>query len=581
MPHRSLSCLLSAPTQRVLNHSTAAIFGLALLLLPTVASAKTASAEDVSAKDAALYASYLDAAYTADGPGATAIVVRDGEVIYRGARGMADLELGVALVPEHVFRLGSITKQFTGAAIMLLAEQGKLSPDDEITKFLPDYPTHGHKITVEHLLTHTSGIFNYTNDGDYMGGVGIRADLSTEELVDVFDHVEMDFAPGERWNYSNSGYVLLGAIIEKVSGMSYAEFVQSQIFDPLEMKNSHYGGPQLIPQRVEGFQGTDGNYANAIFLSMTQPHAAGSLLSTVDDLARWNAGLFGGKLLESESVDRMTRKVVHNDGSDSDYGYGFSLSTFRGQTSIAHGGGIPGFSTFAVWLPESKVYVAVLSNSPDNAIRPNHVAHQMAAAAMEKPFPTRQAIALDAETLTEYQGVYKIDDENSRSIIVEDGRIFSQRVGSSRFEIFPFADDSFYFDRSFTYMTFDRGADGNVTTMRMHPDGADEAEVCERTGDAVAEVERETAEVSPEFYDLWAGTFEIQPGFNMIVRREEDRLISQATGQPAFELHPTSLHRYFVKEFAAEVEFQTGDDGRAEALVLYQGGQEIRAERID
>ncbi|MEO1088727.1 MAG: serine hydrolase domain-containing protein, partial [Acidobacteriota bacterium] len=277
------------------------------------------------AAPAAEFAAYLDEAYPAHGPGAAALVVKGGDVVYRGARGMANLELGVALEPDHVFRLGSITKQFTGAAIMLLADDGELSVEDPITKFLPDYPTHGHEITVEHLLIHTSGVTSYTGIPGYMTGEKIRRDLSTDELVDVFDELPMDFAPGEAWNYSNSGYVLLGAIVEEVSGMSYADFVQTRIFDPIGMKDSHYGGHQLVPRRVEGYDGGPGEYRNTAYLSMTQPHAAGSLLSTVDDLARWQAAFWAGEVVSMESVERMTKRYHLNDGEAFDYGYGYQV----------------------------------------------------------------------------------------------------------------------------------------------------------------------------------------------------------------------------------------------------------------
>lgn len=529
------------------------------------------------------YATYLDEAYAVDGPGATAIVVKDGEVLYRGARGMADLELGVALAPEHVFRLGSITKQFTAAAILLLAEEGKLSVADEITKYLPDYPTHGHTITIEHLLTHTSGVFSYTNIPGYMMGAEIRADLTTEELVDVFDEYGMEFAPGERWNYSNSGYVLLGAIIEKVSGLAYDDFVKARIFEPLGMANSHYGGLQLIPRRVAGYTGSAGGYRNANFLSMTQPHAAGSLLSTVDDLARWNAGLFGGELLSAESLERMTNPFVLNDGEATEYAYGFAISDFRGSPSISHGGGIHGFSTYAMWLPEEKVYVAVLSNIPSNPVRPDQVALQMAAEAIGKPFPRREAIEVDPETLEEYVGVYRIDDETTRAVTLDDGKLYTQRTGGQRLEIKPHAEDAFFYEQSFTHLTFERDADGHVTAMHMFANGAEEAEVAVRlAGEAAPKApEREVADVSPELYDLWAGRYEIAPGFVMEIRREGDSLITQATGQPGFEIYPASMRRYFVKDFPAEIEFFPGADGRAEAIVLYQGGREIRAERVD
>ena len=529
------------------------------------------------------YQGYLEAAYVADAPGAAVIVVRDGEVLFRGARGMASMELGVALEPEHVFRLGSITKQFTAVAVLQLVEQGKIALDDPITRFVPDYPTHGHEITVAQLLTHTSGISNYTNIPGYMGDERIRRDLSTEELVDVFDELEMDFEPGERWSYSNSGYVLLGAIIEEASGMPYSEYVEKHLFEPLGLEDSHYGGPQLVERRVEGYNGAPGQIANAPFLSMTQPHAAGSLLSTVDDLARWNAALFGGEVLSAETLEAMTTKVVLADDTTFDYGYGFQLGDFRGEPIVHHGGGIPGFVTNALWLPESKVYVAVLSNWPEHPVGPTRLARQMAAAAMGKPFPTHVPIEVDAETLQSYVGTYRIDDESTRAVVFEGGKLFTQRSGGPRFEVLAHAEDAFYYPQTFTHLTFERDASGAVTAMHMFHDGGDEAEVASRIADdeAPAVPERETAQVSPEIYDLWAGVYEIRPGFELTIRREEDRLISQATGQPPFELHPASLHRYFVKEFPAELEFEPGDDGRAKSVTLHQGGQEIPATRID
>ena len=188
------------------------------------------------------YQQWLEEAYPADGPGGAVIVVRDNEVLFRSASGMADMELDVSLTPDNVFRIGSITKQFTAAGILLLEEQGKLSVSDNINKYLPDYPTQGHTIKVENLLSHTSGIFNYTNIPGYFDGVAIRKYVTTEELIGVFANLPMDFAPGEAFSYSNSGYVLLGAIIEKVSGQTYAEFMRTAIFDMLGLKTATMAG---------------------------------------------------------------------------------------------------------------------------------------------------------------------------------------------------------------------------------------------------------------------------------------------------------------------------------------------------
>ena len=529
---------------------------------------------------AADYSQALEDAYPDDGPGGAAIVVADGEVVFRAARGMADLELGVPLEPEHVFRLGSITKQFTAAAILQLADEGKLSVEDDITDYLTDYPTNGYTITIEHLLTHTSGIFSYTSIPGYMTGAEIRADLTTEELIDVFKDQPMQFAPGTRWEYSNSGYVLLGAIIETVSGQSYADYVREHIFQPLGMEHSHYGGPQLIPGRVQGYaEGPDG-VVNAPYLSMTQPHAAGSLLSTVDDLARWNAALFGGEVISAESLARMTTEFTLADGEGTGYGYGLAIGTFRGEPSIAHGGGIHGFATDGMCLPESRVYVAVLSNNPNNTVSPTFLATELAAEAIGKPYPRREAIELDEPALQEYTGVYRIDDDTTREVTVADGQLFTQRTGGGRTPALPYAADAFFYEQSRTHFAFERDAEGAVVRMLMYHQGDEEAEVAVRVAD-VAAAEPETAEVSPELYDLWAGEYEITPGFVLTIRREEDRLISQATGQPAFELHPTSMTRYSVREFPSEIEFIQGDDGRAAEVVLHQNDQEVHALRID
>jgi D-alanyl-D-alanine carboxypeptidase len=529
---------------------------------------------------AADYARSLEEAYPADGPGGAAIVVKDGEVVFRAARGMADLEMGISLEPDHVFRLGSITKQFTAAAILKLADEGTLSVDDEITHHLPDYPTQGHTITIEHLLTHTSGIFSYTNIPGYMAGPEIRADLTTEELIEVFDDLPMQFAPGTRWEYSNSAYVLLGAIIEKVSGQSYADYVREHLFEPLGMEYSHYGGQQIIPGRVRGYVEGPGGIVNAPFLSMTQPHAAGSLLSTVDDLARWNAALFGGDVISDASLQRMTSEFTLSDGEGTGYGYGLAIGTFRGERMISHGGGIHGFVTHGIWLPDSGVYVAVLCNNPSNRVSPEFLATALAAEAIGKPYPVRETIAVDAAALSEYVGLYRIDETTVREVTVADGQLFTQRSGGGRTPAFPHADDAFFYEQSRSHFIFERDETGAVVRMLMYQQGGDEAEVAVREGDAVPD-ERAPAEVSPELYDLWAGDYQIGPAFVLTVRREGDRLISQATGQPPFELHPSSLTRYFVREFPAEIEFIQGDDGRAAQIVLHQGGQEIPALRVE
>ena len=236
---------------------------------------------------------------TEDAPGATLLVAKNGKAIYRKAVGKSSLELDVDMVPENVFMLASITKQFTAVSILMLEEQGKLSLDDPITKFIPDYPTHGKTITIHHLLNHTSGIKSYTGMGNLVEVA--RVDRTLDELIDYFKNEPMDFDPGEEFRYNNSGYILLGKIIELLSNDTYENYIEKNIFERLGMSNSSYGNTrELVKNRVNGYEEGESGFVNANFLSMTLPHAAGSLTSTVDDMLKWQIALNSNTLIKSD-----------------------------------------------------------------------------------------------------------------------------------------------------------------------------------------------------------------------------------------------------------------------------------------
>ena len=326
---------------------------VALLAMPSVFAATLsggAKAQAAAAVDIQPFESILTSAYVPDGPGAVALVAQGGEILFLGAAGMADLELGVPLAPDMVFEIGSITKQFTAAAIMMLAEEGKLSVADPITKQLSDYPAYGDSITIEHLLTHTSGIVSYTGIPGYMA-TKVMQDVTPADLIAVFRDLPVEFAPGARWVYNNSGYILLGAIIAAASGMPYAEFVQQRIFEPLGMQQAYYGSSsRIIPRRASGYDGGEDGVVNQRYLSFTQPYAAGSLMMTVEDWHRWSRALFGGDVVSAESLERMTTPFVLTNGDTTQYGYGLGVGDVRGHRTIRHGGGIFGFATDGMYL---------------------------------------------------------------------------------------------------------------------------------------------------------------------------------------------------------------------------------------
>ena len=401
--------------------------------------------------------------YKADEPGATVLVVHDGKPVLRRAYGMADLEQGVRMRPGHVLEIGSITKQFTAIAVLQLVEQGKIGLGDEITKFLPDYPTHGKKITIEHLLTHTSGIQDVTEMANFPSTM--RTDVTPQELIDRFKNEPMTFDPGTKWQYDNSGYVLLGAIVEKVSGESYADYLRKQVFPRAGLTSTSYGDlGTIIPRRVRGYDKQDGHFVNADYLSMTLPFAAGALVSTVDDLAKWTGAIATGKLVSPALVQRAWTSAKLNDGSATGYGYGWIVGNAFGTRVIQHDGGINGFSAAELWMPDEKVFVAVLTNLGSGGTDPTFVANQLASYAIGRPFDP-VAIPLPAEKLQEYTGVYRIDEKTTRTISLENGQLFSQRSGGGRAPIKASARDVFFIDKSLLTFRFERDASGKVIAV--------------------------------------------------------------------------------------------------------------------
>ena len=330
--------------------------------------------------------------FKADEPGATVIVVKNGKTLLRKAYGAADIATKTPLTPGTVLRLGSITKQFTAVAILMLMEEGKLALNDPITRFFPDYPTGGKVITIEHLLTHTSGIVSYTGKPDF--GDGVTRNLSVAQMIDTFKNDPLEFEPGTQFHYNNSGYFLLGAVIEKASGLSYPRFLEQRIFTPLGMKDTAYEGfERSAAPRAKGYSAKGKAFEPAAPMSMSQPYAAGALVSTVGDMAKWDAAITAGKLIKPASWKLAFTPYKLNPQKSTGYGYGWGVRTFQGVPAIDHDGGINGFSTYALRLPQQKIFVAVLANHDSGGVHPEVLAQKAAGLVMGKPFVEPKAAA--------------------------------------------------------------------------------------------------------------------------------------------------------------------------------------------
>ncbi len=294
--------------------------------------------------------------------GLSIAVAQGDSILFSGGFGFANVELQSAATPKTVYRIGSITKQFTAAAILLLAENGKLKLDDALSKHVPAWPEKKHVVTLRHLLQHTSGIKSFTGLPSYRELM--RKDVAHKDILARFADRPLAFKPGTKYVYCNSGFYLLGMVIENISGKKYESFLQDEVFSILGLEHTYYDrSAKIIPGRSQGYTRWDGALKNARYLSMTQPFAAGALASTAEDLVLWQQALVNHRLLSKASYQQMTTPGVLASGMPINYGLGAALRTQKGRPTIGHEGGINGFRSSLVYYPDSKLTIVVLANS--------------------------------------------------------------------------------------------------------------------------------------------------------------------------------------------------------------------------
>jgi D-alanyl-D-alanine carboxypeptidase len=310
-------------------------------------------------------------------PGVSLAIIRDGKITKTAGYGLANLELNVPATPATVFEIGSNTKQFTAAAIMMLVEAGKIQLDDKLAKYFPDAPESWSGITIRHLLTHTSGIQNHVAVPGYLNNfkTSITAETTParEELLKMFFKLPLEFQPGETWAYDNTGYILLGIIIEKASGQTYWQFLDERIFKPLGMSATRNTEPApIVPNRACGYDWVNDHFENRPILAPFVAFSAGSILSTVEDMAKWDAALYTEKLLKRSSLDQIWTAAKTRDGAEPSFNYGFGwfLDSYHGHRLIQHSGGTPGFSSLIYRFVDDKLTIVILTNHSDTIIDP-------------------------------------------------------------------------------------------------------------------------------------------------------------------------------------------------------------------
>ena len=447
---------------RLAGLSLNALAALSLTAAPALAQSPNAAAPDPARMDQVVRASADQNVFMG-----SVLVARDGKILLDHGYGFANLEWRVPNTGDTKFRLGSLSKQFTAVAIMRLYEQGKVDLDAPVKTYLPDAPAAWDKVTTRNLLSHTAGIPNFTNLPDYASLQTRPATLTS--LINRFRDRPLDFQPGEGYAYSNSGYVLLTAIIEATSGQAYAPFVTQTLFAPLGMTDSGYDSHEaVLANRASGYSPTEDGIVNADYIDMTVPQGAGALYSTTHDLLKWEQGLFGGRLLKPESLTILTTPVRDN------YAMGLIVSQTDGRTLIRHNGSIDGFNTYMAYDPADRTTVVVLGNLNGDA--PDKLGAALVTLARGGTVTLaneRQALALAPDKLQAYVGVYELAPTFAITVSVADGKLMAQATGQQAFEMTPEAEDAFFLSVVDAQVTFSRDTAGAVTGLVLHQGGHD------------------------------------------------------------------------------------------------------------
>jgi CubicO group peptidase (beta-lactamase class C family) len=511
-----------------------------------------------------------------DGPGASVAISEGGKIVYEGQRGLADIGKKEPIAASTVFRIGSITKQFCSAVLLQLANEGKVGLDDPLSKYLPSYPN-GSAITVRQLLNHTSGIQSYTSIPGWMVETKTNKAYTIEQMIAEFKNLPAPSKPGETWNYNNSGYVLVGALIEAVTKRPWYEEVNRRIAAPLGLRTLRYGVDEpAITQMAEGYTTSDvGAVARAMRIHMSVPAAAGALVADASDVTRWANALHHGKVVAAPLYAKMIEPTKLPDGTVAPYGFGLEIGSLRGAATIGHSGGIFGFASDSVYVTKHDLFVTVLTNSDHPQTSPGGLMRRLAAMAIGKPFPTFKAQSLDTKAATAFLGTYKLGDKD-RVLTLEDGKLLYVRPKGATSALVPVGGGLYSFGLdTVSWIELKRDAAGKPT-MTVYVDGEDTDGPANWIGPVPAVV---TAyDVPAATLQRYVGSYTSPVGKLAVSDAGKGKLTVKLASQPAVALLPTGVADFDVEHVGAKVHF-VEEGGSIVRLELTQGGRTLPATR--
>ena len=548
---------------------------VALLILgaPLLPSAAMAGSLPPVAIDDTRTAKAIDAlfraSYPADGPGATIVVTRAGRTIFAGARGMADIRAGRALAVDDPFPLASITKALTAALVVKLADEGKLSLDDKLSSYVPAMAAANGQATIRQLLNHNSGIADFSKVPGFIAANRDKT-FSTAALVDVTAKLPPTAAPGEKWEYNNGGYVLLGAVIEKVTGLPWHQAMREKLFAPLGFQSLAATGLPTNMARPYGGPGADAEAYAVGEISIAG--ASGQMIGNASDLARFFNALHGGTLVSADGYRQMTARAPMKDGSTMPYGFGFRIGRLLDRPTYYQGGSLRGGRTETLYLPEQKLFVAILANSDEPQSQPRELAQRVAAAALGTPLPTFTKAAMSMERVRPMLGRYKGDEGPDRLLFEQDGTLWFAFGNSPAREAFSAGGDRYFFGHD-ELMWFELAARDGKRHLVMH--------VAEDTKAHDAVFAAAPAKPAAIADTSGAGRYKPEAGAEFVITVGPGGVMTVSSGGRTIgTLRAIEAGQYAIDGTPMRLEF-VREGNRVTGLKMFRGARTMNAVRID
>ena len=507
-------------------------------------------------------------------PGASLLVSQNGNIIFQKGFGYADIEKKIPVTPDTKFKIGSISKQFTAVAILKLKVEGKIKIEDKLSKYLPGFPR-GNEVTIYQLLTHTSGIHDY----NFQPNLDVNKPIAPQALLEIIEKFPFDFNPGEHYQYSNSGYFILGYIVSQLSGKTLGEYLNGKFFKPLGMNNTGiYETNIVLNNEAQGYSMNDEASKKADFQEMSWALGVGSIYSTTKDLYKWNEAIFNGKILSDATLKAAFTQSVLNNGGKVDYGFGWFLSINRGLKFIQHSGVSSGFYSYLERQPENKITICVLCNSLPTPKGINPILNGQAISEfilsdkMEKQNMGVIDTTVSENILRKYVGRYNYGHGMAMLVTLKDKQLFGQITGQAPNPLTPVSANEFYFKTMNAKIKFVSDSSSTVDRLIQYQDGV--------SFEASRLKDEMPVKINPNFLEKLTGKYDFGNNYVIEIIKENDKLFVLTPNMPKYELLPTGELDYFMMEAASRISFTLNKDGKAESLTSTFDGMIMPAKRL-